>query len=139
MGALENQVEKLEKKYEEKEEIKNKSAFDMITNNTVDEMDVKSVKQSAFEEGMKQLFDTKNLQMKTELTAPLILAMARGEIFVDIYKSKNMANFIKVIQTLNVSKGRKGRSELVALVRNSQDVEGEVDTGMTGLAKLMGR
>ena len=142
-NGVEKHIDKLEKVYEEKEkkkeDQKNLSAFDIITNNTVDEMEVKSVKQNAFEEGIKQLFDTKNLRMKTDLSAPLILAMARGEIFVDIYKSRNMANFINSIQTLNVSKGRKGRSELVALVRNSQDIEGEVDTGMTGIAKLMGR
>ncbi len=133
--AVSRKIEDLEEKYEEK----HKTAFEMLTGNNVDdEEEGKSVKQTAFEEGMKQLFSKNNLQMKTELSAPLILAMSRGRIFADHYKSKYMNSFIDNIQILSVSKGRKGRQELVALVRNSQDIE-EIDSGMTGVAKLMGR
>lgn len=135
----------LVKTYEDKTknenfEIKeNKSALSILTENTVEnEEDLKTVKQTAFEEGMKQLFDKENLQMKTELSSPLILAMARGRIFASHYKSAVMDNFIDLIQVLSISKGRKGRQELVALVRNSQDIEEVNASGMTGIQKLMG-
>ena len=144
MGAIEKKVDELEKLYEKRLEEKDinddnerKSAFEILKENNLDEIEGKSVKQTAFEEGINQLFSNENLQMKTELSAPLILAMSRGRIYAEHYHSKYMNDFIDNIQILSVSKGRKGRQELVSLVRNSQDIE-ELDSGMTSIAKMMG-
>ena len=134
--VIEKKIVELADQYEMKKI--HKSAKEILTENTVDdEMDSKTVKQSAFEEGIKQLFTKDNLQMKTELSPPQITAMSRGRIFEGIYKIGVMNELIDNIQILSVSKGRKGRTELVALVRNSQDIE-EIDSGMSGIAKLMG-
>ena len=87
----------------------------------------KTIKEGATEEALKQIFTKDNIEMKTDLSAQLILAMSRGLIFSDKYEVGNevdkvMYNFIKNIQVLSVSKGRKGRQEFVALIRNSQEV-----------------
>lgn len=98
----------------------------------------RTIRESAAEEAMRMMFEEEGIEMRTDLSPPMILAMSRGEIFVDIFKSKVMKNFINKIQVLSVSKTRKGRGELVALVRNSQDII-EEPTDLTSVAKLFGK
>ena len=66
-NGVENKVDELVVKYENKKHVK--SSLDVVIDNNVDdeELDSKSVKQHAFEEGIRQLFTKDNLQMKTEL------------------------------------------------------------------------
>ena len=130
-------VDKLKDKYEEREE--QKSSFSKLTN-VVEEVEEKTIKDTAMEEGIKQLFTTENLEMKTELSAPLVLHMARGKIFEKYFHSKVMGDFINNIQVLSVSKGRKGRQEFVSLVRNSQEFS-SFDEGdsMRGIARVLGK
>lgn len=137
-NSIEKQVDKLVDKYHERK-VEEPSSFQKFTKRD-DEVDDKSLKETATDEGLKQLFTKDNLEMKTELSAPLILAMSRGLIYRDYFKSKVMGDFINNIQLLSVSKGRKGRQEYVALVRNSQESEmfgGSPD--MSSFAKLIGK
>lgn len=98
-----------------------------------------SVVETALEEGLRMMFEPENIEMRSDVSPPLILAMSRGEIYVDRFKSKVMDKFMTAILVRSVSKGRKGRGELVALVRNSQDVYEEPNDMMTAMAKVMGK
>ena len=149
-GAVEVFVGELGEKFEEKQEAKTslekieekqeaKSSLEKLIK-VSDETDDKSIKETAFEEGIQQLFTKDNLEMKTDLSPPLILAMSRGRIYQKYFHSKIMGDFIDNVMILSVSKGRKGRQELVALVRNSQETEfygGGTD--MSNFNKLVGK
>lgn len=87
-----------------------------------EEIEDKNIKENAFEEAMIRMFEKDNIEMVSDVNPPLVLAMSRGAIFAKRFKSKVMADFIEEILIRSVSKNRKGRGELVALVRNSQDV-----------------
>jgi len=131
--ALKNKVEELAEKFE------GKTSFASLTNVKEEIIKETDVRETALEEGMRQLYIKENLEMKTELSAPLILAMSRGMTFVDRFKSNVMKKFIENIQVLSVSKGRKGRQELVALVRNSQEADFGYEQNMGSFAKLIGK
>lgn len=78
-------------------------------------------KETVLELTIKELFGTEKLEMKTDLSEQLILAMSRGRIFADRYNSKTMSSLILNLQKLFVSKDRKSRGELVELFRNMQE------------------
>ena len=103
-----------------------------------EEVENASVKETALEEGLRMMFEPENIEMRSDVTKPMILAMSRGAIYVDRFKSKVMANFIEQILIRSVSNDRKGRSELVALVRNSQDTY-EESIDMSAFSKVMGK
>ena len=104
----------------------------------VDNEEDKTIRETASEEAMRMMFEPDDIEMRTDLSPPMILAMSRGGIYVDRFKSEVMKDFIHNIQVLSVSKQRKGRGELVALVRNSQDVYDE-GVDMSAFAKVMGK
>ena len=98
----------------------------------------KTIRETASEEAMRMMFEKKDIEMRTDLSPPMILAMSRGEIFSDMFDSKIMRSFIRYIQVTSVSKNRKGRGELVALVRNSQDIM-EEGSDLGSLARVLGK
>ena len=120
-------------------EKREETSFEKITKVTPEESFDKNIRDTAMEEGLKQLFTMDNIEMKTDLSRPLILAMSRGDIYADLYHSSTMRRFIKIIEKRSVSNARKGRGELVSLVRNSQDVM-DYDMGSLGaMAKVLGK
>ena len=104
----------------------------------IKEEDNLSVKETSLEEGLRMMFEPENIEMRSDISPPMVLAMSRGEIYVDRFNSKVMDKFMKAILIRSVSKGRKGRAELVALVRNSQDTY-EEGIDMSAFAKVMGK
>lgn len=82
-----------------------------------------TIKGTAVEEAIKMLYERENIEMRTDLSPPMILAMSRGDVFVKLFKSDVMNSFMESVKVLSVSKGRKGRGELVSLVRNAQEIE----------------
>lgn len=139
MGVVEKKVDDLEKKYEEHKKESEKSSFNTLTDIREEPSSESDVRDTALEEGMRQLYIKENIEMKTDLSAPLILHMARGKIYVDTFKSKVMKDFIDNIQILSISKGRKGRQELVALVRNSQEGAYDPNIDINAFSKVMGK
>lgn len=114
------------------------TAFNKLTKPQEEEINNKSIRETSSEEAIRLMFDSKDIEMRTDLSSNLILNMARGDIFVETFKSKKMESFIKTLCVRFVSKGRKGRSELVALVRNSQDIM-EEDPRATAIGRLLGK
>ena len=111
----------------------------LLKKDVIEEEDFsKSIKETAFEEAIVRMFEEDNIEMTSDASKPLILAMSRGDIFVNRFKCDVMELFMKRVLVRSVSNLRKGRGELVALVRNSQDVYDE-GTDLTPLAKLFGK
>lgn len=109
--------------------MKNIESLKMLVETPEEEID-KNAKDSILEITLKELFSTKNLAMKTDLSDQLILAMARGEVFAERYQSTAMKSLIFKIQELSVSKDRQGRAEFVELVKNSQEPFEEGDSSL---------
>lgn len=78
-------------------------------------------RETVLEVTLKELFSFDKLEMKSDLSQDLILAMSRGKVFVDKFHSKELNNLMDYILKLSVSKDRKGRVEMVDLARNTQD------------------
>jgi len=78
-------------------------------------------KDTVLEITLKELFSYEKLEMKSDLSSDLILAMARGKVFVEKFKSPELDNLMDYILKLSVSKDRKGREEMVDLAKNTQD------------------
>lgn len=76
---------------------------------------------SALEISLDQLFSYERLEMKSDLSQELILAMARGNVISEKFKSPELKGLMDNILKLSVSKDRKGRIEMVDLARNIQD------------------
>lgn len=114
------------------------TSFNRLTTPVEEEVNEKSIRETSSEEAIRLMFDRKDIEMRTDLSTNLILNMARGDIFVETFKSEKMDKFIKALCIRFVSKGRKGRSELVSLVRNSQDIM-EEDPRATALGRLLGK
>lgn len=98
-----------------------------------------SLRETVIEEGLRLMFQTEDIEMRSDASKPLILAMSRGDIYVDRFKSDVMAKFMKRVLVRSVSNGRKGRSELVALVRNAQDGFEENTDLSSAFAKVLGK
>lgn len=70
---------------------------------------------------LQELFSYDKLEMKSDLSQDLILAMARGKVISKKFKCPELDNLMDNILKLSVSKDRKGREEMVELARNSVD------------------
>ena len=75
--------------------------------------------ESIFSDSIKGLFSTKKLSMKTELNKKQVGVLARAEIYATKYNSKVMKSLIKEIMLKNVSLERKGRDDVVNLIKGS--------------------
>lgn len=126
-----------EKEHKNKEFVS--SQDHLLFKNNTEEKEEKNIKENAFEEAMLRMFEDKNIEMTSDVNKPLILAMSRGDIFAKRFNSEVLAYFMKRILIRSVSNGRKGRGELVALVRNSQDVYEEPSRDLSALARVLGK
>lgn len=82
------------------------------------------------------LFQDDNLMMKTDLSTGQINALARGHIFAELYQCDMMTQLCHTIESLMVSKGRKGRSEMVDMTKQ---IRSDVMASAPGpMGKLLG-
>ena len=66
---------------------------------------------------MKEIFSTKNIEMKTDLSQRQINAITRGMIYAKEFKSRLMQDLVMRMMRLMVSKGRKGRAEFIQMTQ----------------------
>lgn len=72
--------------------------------------------------------DTQSINMKTDLSEPLVAALARAEVAAYVFKVPELSAFCHTIKTLRVSLGRKGRREIVEAMRGAD--QGGEDLGI---------
>ena len=64
-----------------------------------------------FDKITKEMFSTKNLDLKTEVNDAQIMAYSQGRAFARYYKVPLLSEFIKNLSMYSISRGRKGRKE----------------------------
>lgn len=88
------------------------------------------------EYAIRELFDTKNLSMKTDLPSMRLLnALTRAELYAVEFQSKLMGKLATEMKTHLVSYKRKGRQEVIEITKQLESTEkprGDL------LGKLMG-
>jgi len=113
----------------------NKSSLEELTNADND-VEVKSNQEITLDRALRELFEDNNIVMKSDLTASQVSSITKGLVFADKYKSKTMSKFVNHLLKLSVSKDRKGRTELVDVVRTSNEVD-DNDSGL--MSKLFSK
>lgn len=98
-----------------------------------------SLKDSAWRKSLEELFTRDNMELKSDLTQPMVLSLVRGRVFAEKYTSKTMNSLVDHLLELSVSKGRKGREEFVRLIRSGQDEPATGGDERQFIDKLMGR
>jgi hypothetical protein len=61
---------------------------------------------------IKEMIGTDNIEIKTDLTDQLIVALTKGTIYADRYKNDLMGKLVLVISKYRISRNRKGREEM---------------------------
>lgn len=96
----------------------------------------------ALKESMEMLISKENIETKTEIPNPLMLAI--WESIADSMESKGLEQSASIMHTITnkllvymVSKNRKGRGELLEMSKNVAGYEAQQRMGMTD--RLMGR
>lgn len=77
------------------------------------------------------------LDLRTELNEIQIIQFARARAIAAYYKIPQLAVFVKNIERLSVSKGRKGRREFVEAFRAASVSDAEA--GMAAMGGVMGK
>lgn len=70
-----------------------------------------------------EVFSTKDIEVKTELSDRQIIQFTRGHMFHSIFGSPRMLQLVNTLAVYSVSKGRKGRKEFTDIAKsiNSYD------------------
>jgi len=113
----------------------NEMLFNTPQENTNQE-ETRSKQEIKLEYLLKQGFTRDNLEMKTDLTAKSIRAIAKGKMHSVIFNDSTLSDLCDLVMVLNVSKDRKGRKELTDLAKmlaNENDEENR-----TFLSRLAG-
>ena len=88
----------------------------------------------------KEIYSTKNLELKTELNDTQIIAFSQARAFSKKYKVPLLAEFVKNISLYSISKSRKGRKEFEAISKANLQMAGSVEERETPSipARLLG-
>lgn len=86
---------------------------------------------------IKELFDPKNLSMKTDIpNMRLLNALTRAELYATEFKSQLMGKLATELKTHLVSYKRKGRQEIQTITQNLTGANQSQGEGL--IKKLMG-
>lgn len=83
---------------------------------------------------LSEVFSIKNIEMKTDLNQRQINAITRGKLYAKEFKSKLMADLVRQMMVLMISKNRKGRAEFTQM---AQSVHQANTTQGNGIAKQL--
>jgi len=72
----------------------------------------------------KEIYSTKNLELKTELNDKQIMAFSQARAFSKRYKVPLLAEFVKNISLYSISKNRKGRKEFSEISKANLQMAG---------------
>ena len=65
-----------------------------------------------------EVFSTKDIEVKTELSDRQIIQFTRGPMFHSIFGSPRMLQLVNTLAIYSVSKGRKGRKEFTDIAKS---------------------
>lgn len=85
----------------------------------------KTSTESDYKEKMLSLiYDTSNINVKTDLNQEQILALARLELFAEYHNIPLLKKFAQTFKELQISKDRKGRQEATQILAATQSMAG---------------
>ena len=99
--------------------------------------DNKTVRQATIEKAFDTMLSTKDIEMKTDLSNPMIVELSRAQTILAVKEIPVMRTFVDFFTKYSVSKNRKGREEIVKLTTNSNMMEEAVPQG--GFEKILNR
>jgi hypothetical protein len=74
---------------------------------------------------INEMLGVNNIEIKTDLTDSLIVALTKGSIYADLYDNKIMGKLVLTISKYRISRNRKGRDEIKDMARNLGGVSGD--------------
>ena len=80
-----------------------------------------------------ELQSPRNIDMKTDLSRRLVNLIARARVYQRRTKSNVMKQYIKDLEVLLVSLGRKGRLEML---ETAKSINGQIESSNSGLDRL---
>lgn len=75
------------------------------------------IDESKLLDAVKAIFSVENMSVKSVLEEKHMVALVRGLIFADKYKSKTMALLVQSLMEIRVSHKGRGRKDLIAALR----------------------
>lgn len=75
---------------------------------------------------IKGVMSTDGMNVKTVLEDKHIVAIARGLIFAERYDSPLMRSLVQILMEVRVSKGGRGRKDLISAIKSSLSHDGEL-------------
>lgn len=66
---------------------------------------------------IKEMIGVENLEIKTDLTDNMIVAMTKGNIYAKRYKNDLMSSLITTISKYRISRNRKGRDDIKEMAK----------------------
>lgn len=77
-----------------------------------------SLKEKITDKIVGEIYDTKNIEVKTELNDKQVMLFARADIFAKRYKTPVLRQFTNSFMKKNLSRKRASRKEMVDVVKN---------------------
>ena len=92
-----------------------------------------------FKEAISQVYEKKDIEVRTELNPTQILLFANAKFLAERYKIPALDTYIKNIMELSLSKGRKSRLEAQATAKALLQSETEQQQKPTLMDNLFGK
>lgn len=99
--------------------------FDMIFGHNEADVENSPTQDIILEKALTELFSVEGIDLKSDINNIQISAITRGYIFANVYKCGPMADLVRHILELSVSKNRQGRGEFVKVLQSSNRQEEE--------------
>jgi hypothetical protein len=75
-----------------------------------------------------EVFNTNNIDMKTDLNQRQITAITKGKLFASQFNCQVMMDLCNLHETLLISKSRAGRKEFIELTKQFNTTEADTPT-----------
>lgn len=105
--------------YDDFEELDSKKPFKDPLSAWTNPQDMRVEKDPApIEIMINEMLGRENLEMKTDLSDRLVVALTKGSIFADLFHNKLMESLVNKISLYRVSRNRKGRDEIKDMAKS---------------------
>jgi hypothetical protein len=72
---------------------------------------------------LEEIYSKQDIELKTDLTMPLVKAVTKGQLFAEKYQSKLMSDLTNRLMILLVSNKRQGRKEFIEMSKSLNSAE----------------
>ena len=88
----------------------------------------------------KEIYSTKNIELKTELNDAQIMAFSQARAFANKYKVPLLNEFVKNLSKYSISRNRKGRKEFESIAKANLQMAGNEERESRSIPdRLLGR